>query len=852
MGLAKTALLNLDVTTQAPALTPSLGMASVTATSHGGFVIVPHRRPLRAPATVQSLPSLPLQRLSGTLHTIFLDTQARVAQAAGEDGVATVVTAASHRGQALLAASRAYRKAISDGAAALELQLSTDGLSAAATDALQAEAEILKLTHAVWHAVEVATLCGDAATFALLEWLRENFMEPADESLLAETLMELRRAEAPSDPRVAASVWDVAAKLVIEGQPRDASKLLHILASLQRDAATAAFAELLASFPLFDAAAGTDGATAYDHAWRGWRQRATAVARSGVWVPNPAGGVREAGRSIASSLLCVLTGEVTRGLRELTLHGTLLPRWYGFESGAAAHHASPYARWSNVLLATILYGGAEPPVALRTHSFHALVRNAMEATREAPPVSFDDSDIPSALNATFIDVFNGAPPAGLTLLIQLRQLGSCAHLADLLWHAQILLPYAERWLTWEAAMRPHLLLQWADALLGDGVREHWRHAVTYAYAATRESVSTMMDVSEHVRRMRALDAGMAADDSTTATATSLRYIQLASGCADAPAMALVKTALLAGVSVGTAHGVPAEADVLRANALAVRLQLHEHSHELCCTYALACINSHKTMHLGTGLRWMLRCETAPQVVHHAGVRLLRACVAIVASCQPAANADEDVDMLPSVAGHADDTQTLLRVFSQHSASFDAACRCMGWDIEHAVSTCLREFPAQPSAARAESHASAALRRACEHSASLVAALQFRLLVGLACRADGRDVCWRADGGKASVDAPNGAHDAAVAAAVAFAGMGIDSASRQALNAFVVSIGVLRVQERVAPALTFSLQALQSCELHAATAAAFGKPIGVATGACATTAGAFVAQTLAAAAAAAAT
>ena len=77
---------------------------------------------------------------------------------------------------------------------------------------------------------------------------------------VARVLDRLRGPAAATDRTVAADVWDIVAKLVVEGQPRDAGKLLQLFASLRREPELSAFASLLLAFPLVDAAAGGEGA----------------------------------------------------------------------------------------------------------------------------------------------------------------------------------------------------------------------------------------------------------------------------------------------------------------------------------------------------------------------------------------------------------------------------------------------------------------------------------------------------------------------------------------------------------------------------------------------------------------
>ena len=80
---------------------------------------------------------------------------------------------------------------------------------------------------------------------------------------------------------MAADVWDIAAKLTVEGQPRDAGKLLQLLASLRREPELGAFAALLLSFPLVDASGAGEGSAQYAAAWAAWKQVGTAAETGG-------------------------------------------------------------------------------------------------------------------------------------------------------------------------------------------------------------------------------------------------------------------------------------------------------------------------------------------------------------------------------------------------------------------------------------------------------------------------------------------------------------------------------------------------------------------------------------------
>ena len=170
------------------------------------------------------------------VHDIFLNTCASSSSSAFPDAT---------RAAQLLAASREYRTLFLTTARALE---ENEGC-----DTSLAEAEELKVAHAVWQAAEVAFLREDeSATQGLLEWLRDNFVEPVNDRVVsffprrhqmhcvslisveynssdvvpsiqvAQVLERLRGPSAAVDPSVAGDVWDITAKLTVEGQVRGA------------------------------------------------------------------------------------------------------------------------------------------------------------------------------------------------------------------------------------------------------------------------------------------------------------------------------------------------------------------------------------------------------------------------------------------------------------------------------------------------------------------------------------------------------------------------------------------------------------------------------------------------------
>ena len=542
-----------------------------------------------------------LRSLLRESHAIFVDLHGRLAAASSP----------ATRAATLLAASQRYRTAT--GRAVLELERLADDLWCeieGSTNAEQqqqraqdagSEAEALKVVNAIWHALEVGYLRDEVtAAQGLLEWLRTNFMDPVSDALLSRMLDRLRTPAAASDPAIATDAWDVVTKLALEGQPREAGKLLQLLATLRREPEVAELATLLVSYPIFDAAA-CENRGAYATAWTAWHTRVVAARRAGVGVGY--------GPTAADALMTVICGgregapsSFGAALRACAPRGSLVSD--SLSSGDASGEDA-YSRWYHFALASLLY--RQPPSAVpRTH-FGSIVRTAMREAGEAVNASasgfpHDDDDgggedgltsDPSAqLLGGFVAVFCGNPGEPLRLLCGYGQVWAAAHLADLLWAGGLLSRPTLLCPPWGAPTRAHLLLEHALALPGLDAGM-WRQGLSYASAATPESTASSCGSGARGRKPAAPASAAAAAASAVAAAEELAV--LSGSCA---ASRTVATFLLRCAPLSSAR------DACKVAALAIRYGLSEGAEEAQARWLRLCVDGADT--LGTALAEILR------------------------------------------------------------------------------------------------------------------------------------------------------------------------------------------------------------------------------------------------------
>jgi hypothetical protein len=161
---------------------------------------------------VETLTSVPLRTLLHEAHAVFVDTQARAAGVGANQRAKMdqLMSSSQQYRMAMRAASRELENAASLYVRkAAELQgpgggcpshtsclsplvrpltwlfgcRAADNETAAAASA---ESEVLMVTHAVTQAVEAASLSASgAAPVHLLQWLRDNFVQPAPDALVS-------------------------------------------------------------------------------------------------------------------------------------------------------------------------------------------------------------------------------------------------------------------------------------------------------------------------------------------------------------------------------------------------------------------------------------------------------------------------------------------------------------------------------------------------------------------------------------------------------------------------------------------------------------------------------------------
>ena len=478
---------------------------------------------------------------------------------------------------------------------------SSEEISDAGTAAV--EAERFKVAHALWHAAEVGTLRdGVTVMHALFEWLRENFLDPVSDALLQDALGRLRQPRAATDPGVAADVWDVAVKLTLEGQPRDAGKLLKLLSAVRREPEVAELAALLLAYPTFDAAA-AESASAFGSVWDAWHVRARAARSAGL--------CRGYSTAAAEGLVAVLAGDVVPGLRRISIGGTLL----ALDDGSDG--MPPYTHWVHALLNSALY--ATSSAGLGSSSLRALAQRAMEATGE--PIAGEDRAIDSVsatdgndadiatLNAAFLGALGGDVGGVLRALSVHGHAASAAHLADLVWAAGCLSAPAMVWSPWEAPLRAHMLLELALAMPaptavpgGTGDSSTWRAALSYAVAVAPSAV----EAEAAVVRLGVVAA--ASKDGRGATRASAGGgAAFASDAAVEVAVASGSSAVALSVARALLESAPilCEDDVVSVCAAATRLQLPGIAAAAAAAWSRTLAS--RSGELGGALLWALRC-----------------------------------------------------------------------------------------------------------------------------------------------------------------------------------------------------------------------------------------------------
>lgn len=147
--------------------------------------------------------------LLNAAHDVFVNTQASVTvcqrkrrrtTSDAPRGVVSPAVLQRHLHPVLTAASKRYRAIAREAAAAAHAEVAValsgadlqDGMSSDAAaareqlvSAAELEGEALSLTHTIMHAAEVAFVCDPStATLAYFEWIRENWMQLADDALV--------------------------------------------------------------------------------------------------------------------------------------------------------------------------------------------------------------------------------------------------------------------------------------------------------------------------------------------------------------------------------------------------------------------------------------------------------------------------------------------------------------------------------------------------------------------------------------------------------------------------------------------------------------------------------------------
>jgi hypothetical protein len=416
----------------------------------------------------------------------------------------------------------------------------------------------LMFAHQLWHLTEAVAFYESFSVGPFLEFLRSDLLPQSSplsdlNVLLSHSVALLQTPNASVDQEVAASVWDAALKLVIEGRPKDAAKLLTVLASVRRDASTARLAALVGSCPLSPHVYTSGGdAPAVIEATGGAALEAWAVGAEallgelragGVW--DPRSGEAEAGGHLLQ--LMVRPQEAASILGSIELRGPLLLAGVDLAalSPAAQEEAlRPYRGWAYCTLVQLTYARL-PAAGLSQRAVAEVASHAMAACGSAAPgeegaAAVGDS---AALCRAFCALLEGNAAAGLQHLLSERPSATWASapLADLLWHAGHLRGPPERLLgPWRAPLRPHLLLSLAVDLAKAALEDSpgrgplLRQAALVAACASPAAVTSPAAVRS---RRRFLRAHGGVDEAAGTAAVLVELAALSGSCEAAQALA---------------------------------------------------------------------------------------------------------------------------------------------------------------------------------------------------------------------------------------------------------------------------------------------------------------------------
>jgi len=416
----------------------------------------------------------------------------------------------------------------------------------------------LMLAHQLWHLTEATAFSESFSIGPFLAFLRSDLLPQTSplsdlNVLLSHSVALLQTPNASVDQEVAASVWDAALKLVIEGRPKDAAKLLTVLASVRRDASTARLAALVGSCPLSphvhvsggDAPAGGEatGGAALE-AWAAGAEALLGELRAGgVW--DPRSGEAEAGGHLLQ--LMVRPQEAASVLDSIELRGPLLLAGVDLASlspAAQEEALRPYRGWAYCALVQLTYARS-PAAGLSQRAVAEVASQAMGACGSAAAdgegaAAVGDS---AALCRAFCALLEGNAAAGLQHLLSERPSATWASapLADLLWHAGQLRAPPQRLLgPWRAPLRPHLLLSLAVDLAkaapadSPGRGALLRQAALVAASASPAAVTSPAAVRSRLRFMRAHGG---AGEAAGAAAVLEELAALSGSCEAAQALA---------------------------------------------------------------------------------------------------------------------------------------------------------------------------------------------------------------------------------------------------------------------------------------------------------------------------
>lgn len=243
------------------------------------------------------------------LVEVFHDAQARLSCCGGGDDPAAV--------RAALLASVAYRAAISKAAALARAEEHAEEATGEVLDVgpQRIRADVLQLVYTLWHLVEAVFLrtyrpgSGESPLGPVLAWLRSDVLSVDDTATVVAALQRLQSANAAVDPELPAFVWDCAVRLVVWGKPRDAAKLLTVLATVRRNSGLAQVAAVIGAVPLAEdaavsaAAAAAAAARPSSDAVRGKASDASAAAAAAAVAAASAQADWQAWQTRAASLL---------------------------------------------------------------------------------------------------------------------------------------------------------------------------------------------------------------------------------------------------------------------------------------------------------------------------------------------------------------------------------------------------------------------------------------------------------------------------------------------------------------------------------------------------------------------